>query len=70
MSNSEQFQSNIDSWEYRVHYSFNYDSLNVVHLLECTVCGVQYAGSTCTPFRLRFRHRAGSRKYPRWNHGL
>ena len=50
MSNSEHFHSNIDSREYRINYSFNCDSSNVVYLLECTVCGVQYVGSTCTPF--------------------
>ena len=49
MSNSEHFHSNIDSREYRINYSFNCDSSNVVYLLECTVCGVQYVGSTCTP---------------------
>ena len=48
MSNSEHFHSNIDSREYRINYSFNCDSSNVVYLLECTVCGVQYVGSTCT----------------------
>ena len=37
---------------------------NVVYLLECTVCGVQYVGRTCTPFRLRFNnHKACSRKF-------
>ena len=51
MSNSEHFHSNIDSREYRINYSFNCDSSNVVYLLECTVCGVQYVGSTCTPFK-------------------
>ena len=39
-------------WEYRINYSFNCDSSNVVYLLECTVCGVQYVGSNCTPFSL------------------
>ena len=64
MSNSEHFHSNIDSREYRINYSFNYDSSNVVYLLECTVCGVQYVGSTCTPFRLRFNnYKACSRKF-------
>ena len=24
--------------------------------MECKVCGVQYVGSTCTPFRLRFNN--------------
>ena len=50
--------------EYRINYSFNCDSSNVVYLLECTVCGVQYVGSTCTPFRLRFNnYKACSRKF-------
>ena len=50
------FHSNIDSREYRINYLLNCDSSNVVYLLECTVCGVQYVGSTCTPFRLRFNN--------------
>ena len=55
---------NLDSREYRINYSFNCDSSNVVYLLECTVCGVQYVGSTCTPFRLRFNnYEACSRKF-------
>ena len=37
---------------YRINYSFHCDSSNVVYLLECTVCGVQYVGSTCTPLGL------------------
>ena len=48
MSNREHFHSNADSREYRINYSFNCDSSDVAHLLECTVCGVQYVGSTCT----------------------
>ena len=64
MSNSEHFHSNVDSREYRINHSFNCDSSNVVYLLECTVCGVQYVGSTCTPFRLRFNnYKACSRKF-------
>ena len=64
MSNSEHFHSNIDSWEYRINYSCNCDSLNVVYLLECTVCDVQYVGSTCTPFSLRFNnYKARSRNF-------
>ena len=41
MSNSEHFRSNLDTWEYRINYSFNCDSSDDVYLLECTVCGVQ-----------------------------
>ena len=64
LSNGEHFHSNIDSREYRINYSFNCDWSNVVYLLESTVCGVQYVGSTCTPFRLRFNnYKACSRKF-------
>ena len=32
--------------------------------LECTICGIQYVGSTCTHFRLRFNnYKACSRKF-------
>ena len=32
--------------------------------MECKVCGVQYVGSTCTPFRLRFNnYKACNRKF-------
>ena len=35
-----------------------------MYLLECTVCGVPYVGSICTPFRLRFNnYKACSRKF-------
>ena len=63
MSKSENFYSNIDSREYSINFSFNCDSSNVAYFLECTVCGVKYVGSTCTPFRLRFNnYKACSRK--------
>ena len=74
MSNSEHFHSNVDSREYRINYAFNCDSSNVVYLLECTVCGVQYVGSTCTPLGLGLIITRGAvvslirgPQYPRWN---
>ena len=64
MSNSEHFHSNVDSRENRINYSFNCDSSNVVYLLECTVCGVKFVGSTGTPFRVKFdNYKACSRKF-------
>ena len=36
----------------------------MVYLLKCNVCGVQYVGSTNTPFRLRFNnYKACNRKF-------
>ena len=35
-----------------------------MYLFECTVCGVEYVGSTYTPFEIRFNnHKACSRKF-------
>ena len=51
MSNSDTFKSSTTCKEYKINYSFNCDSSNVVYLIECNVCGVQYVGSTCTAFK-------------------
>ena len=64
MSNSDSFMPSTTGKEYKINYSFNCDSSNVVYLIECNVCGAQYVGSTCTPFRLRFNnYKACSRKF-------
>ena len=34
----------------------NCDSKNVVYLITCKTCGMQYVGSASTPFRLRFNN--------------
>jgi len=36
--------------------SLNCDSKNVVYLVNCKTCGIQYVGSATTPFRLRFNN--------------
>ena len=36
--------------------SFNSDSSNVVYLIMCKKCSLQYVGSTITKFRLRFNN--------------
>ena len=41
MSNCDRFKSKVTGKEYKVNYSFNCESSNVVYLLECNVCGVQ-----------------------------
>ena len=55
-NNSGHIHSSIDSREYRINYQFNCASSTVVYLLEFTVFGVQYVGSTCKPFSLRFNN--------------
>ena len=57
MTNSDSFNnSNITAREYKINYLAKCDPSNVVYQLECNVCGVQYAGSTNMPFRLRFNN--------------
>ena len=64
MCDSDTFTSHITDKEYKINFPFNCDSSNVVYLMECKVCGVQYVGSTCTPFRLRFNnYKACNRKF-------
>ena len=57
------FTSHLTDKEYKINFPFNCDLPNVVYLMECKVCGVQYVCSTCTPFRLRFNnYKACSRR--------
>ena len=47
------------------HFFFSfYFSSGVVYLLSCKVCGMQYVGSTFTPFRARFNnYKSCSRRF-------
>ena len=56
MCSATTFISLVTNKEYRINFSLNCDSSNVVYVLECSVCGVQYVGSTCTSFRVRFNN--------------
>ena len=40
--------------QYKINFSFNCNSRNVVYLLTCKICEKQYVGSTVTKFRSRF----------------
>ena len=54
MGNTKHFMSNVNYKEFRINFQFNFNSSNVVYLLECGVCGLQCVGSTSTLSRLRF----------------
>lgn len=58
-------QSSASSFRYKIQGELNCDTRNVVYLLECTVCRVQYIGQTETSFRVRFNnHRAHVKSLP------
>ena len=52
--------------QYSINFDLNCNSTNVVYLLSCKVCGVQYVESTTTRFRLRFNnHKSRIRAHSR-----
>ena len=52
-------RSKTNGKEFRINYNLNCNSKNVVYLITCKVCGIQYVGSTTTTFRSRFNnHRS------------
>ena len=50
------FQSNKTGKEFTIIYTLNCNSKNVVYLITCKKCGIQYVGSTTTAFRTRFNN--------------
>ena len=50
--------------ENNINFSFNCDSSNVEYLLVSSIFGLQYVGSTDTPFILRFSNcKACNRRF-------
>ena len=52
----DRFSSHVTGTSYTVNHRLDCNSRNVVYLISCKVCGVQYVGSTTTKFRLRFNN--------------
>ena len=62
----ERFYSYRTGKSYTINYQLDCINSNVVYLLSCKVCHVQYVGSTTTKFRLRFdNHKARFRAHSR-----
>ena len=54
--------------EYSINYNLNCNSVNVIYLITCKVCGLQYVGSTTNKFRLRFNnHKTRVNRHERLN---
>ena len=52
--------------KYSINYTLNRNSCNVLYLISCRKCGLQYVGSTSTKFILRFNnHKASVRRHER-----
>ena len=63
MECSETFSNTEGKSHYKIKGgNLNCNSNNVVYLLECKTCAVQYVGSTSTKFRLRFNNYKSAQK--------
>jgi hypothetical protein len=56
MSTKKFVSSKMGDFKFEIRGSFTCDSSNVVYLLECDSCKVQYIGETGTAFRLRYNN--------------
>ena len=50
------FSSRSIGRKYSINFNLDCNTTNVLYMLECKVCGVQYKGSSSTKFRLRFNN--------------
>ena len=64
MFEGDKFVCHVTGKGYKINSRFDCDSSGVVYLLGCKVCGMQYVGSTFTPFRTRFNnYKFGCRRF-------
>lgn len=65
MTTSLSAQSTASGFSLKIKGNFCCYTSNVIYLLECSVCGMQYIGQTETSFRLRFNnHKAHAISLP------
>lgn len=65
MTRTKIASSTASGFSVKLKGNFNCDSANVVYLLECNTCHLQYIGQTANAFRKRFNnHRAHAKSLP------
>ena len=55
-----EFTSTVTGGIYHINHAFNCDSKEVVYLITCKYCNLQYVGNAVTQFRLRFNNHKSS----------
>ena len=59
MQHSSSYTSKVTGKQYKIFYTVNCKSANVIYILECSVCGLQYVGESKQPFHKRLNgHRS------------
>ena len=56
MPETNTFTSTVTGITYKIHQKLNCNSKNVIYLLTCKTCGIQYVGETRTRFRERMNN--------------
>ena len=56
LKTGDSFTSRCTNKSYSINFNLNCNLNNIVYLLTCKVCDIQYVGSTSTKFRLRFNN--------------
>jgi len=56
LNSTETFTSNVTNKTYNIYHKTNCKSKNVIYLLECTLCSMQYVGKSEWPFNLRLNN--------------
>ena len=65
-NSSDTFVSSVTKKIYSINYSLGCNSKNVIYLITCKKCGLQYVGSTSTKFRMRFNnHKSRVTTHPK-----
>ena len=59
MNNTTSFRSNVTGKEYHIFHECNCQSRNIIYLMECSLCKLQYIGKTQTQLERRINgHRS------------
>ena len=65
MQHSSTFHSKATENNYKIFCNVTCKSMNVIYILECSVCGLQYVGESKQPFHKRLNgHRSDISKKP------
>lgn len=66
MSTTTTARASSSKYIFKINAHLNCDSPNVVYMLHCDICGMQYIGQTETAFRKRFNnHRSHAKTLPK-----
>ena len=66
LEEKSEFKGSHEDRTYSINYHLDCNSSNVVYLITCQQCSLQYVGSTVTKFRLRFNnHKSRIRRHGR-----